>query len=135
MNRVHFGFVMPADQLDKGQRASYMEDLNRALRLIAGHFDSAWIIDHLQFGDADVLEGFTALAYMAALHPRLQFGHTVLCLPFVVINVAMVMGLLPVVGIPLPLLSYGGTAMLAVLAGFGLVMSCGLYRDTKLSRL
>jgi alkanesulfonate monooxygenase SsuD/methylene tetrahydromethanopterin reductase-like flavin-dependent oxidoreductase (luciferase family) len=73
---------MPGDSLDKAWRATYVEDLNRALKLIAGHFDSAWIIDHLQFQDADVLEGFTTLSYMAAQHPRLKFGHTVLCQSF-----------------------------------------------------
>lgn len=82
MAPIQFGFTMPADQLDKAQRATFVADLNRALRLISGHFDSAWIIDHLQFGDADVLEGFTALSYMAALHPQLKFGHTVLCQSF-----------------------------------------------------
>jgi alkanesulfonate monooxygenase SsuD/methylene tetrahydromethanopterin reductase-like flavin-dependent oxidoreductase (luciferase family) len=56
--------------------------LSHALDLITGHFDSAWIVDHLQFGDSDVLEGFTALAYMTALHPMLQFGHAVLCQSF-----------------------------------------------------
>jgi rod shape determining protein RodA len=54
---------------------------------------------------------------------------------YVFINIAMVMGLIPVVGAPLPLVSYGGTAMLAVLCGFGIVMSCNIYRDAKLSRL
>lgn len=82
MPKIQFGFTMPADQLDKTQRATYVADLNRALALIGGHSDSAWIIDHLQFGDADVLEGFTTLAYMAALHPQLKFGHTVLCQSF-----------------------------------------------------
>ncbi len=82
MTQVHFGFVMPADQLDKTRRTTFVDDLDRALRLISGHFDSAWIIDHLQFGDQDVLEGFTTLAYMAARHPQLRFGHTVLCQSF-----------------------------------------------------
>lgn len=54
---------------------------------------------------------------------------------YVFINIAMVMGLIPVVGAPLPLVSYGGTAMLAVMIGFGLLMSCSLYRDSKLPRL
>jgi alkanesulfonate monooxygenase SsuD/methylene tetrahydromethanopterin reductase-like flavin-dependent oxidoreductase (luciferase family) len=36
----------------------------------------------LQFGDQDVLEGFTTLSYMAARHPQLKFGHTVLCQSF-----------------------------------------------------
>lgn len=82
MTRVQFGFCMPADNLDKQRRATFTRDLNRALDLVAGHFDSAWIIDHLQFGDEDILEGFTALAYLAALHPQLKFGHTVLCQSF-----------------------------------------------------
>jgi alkanesulfonate monooxygenase SsuD/methylene tetrahydromethanopterin reductase-like flavin-dependent oxidoreductase (luciferase family) len=82
MTRIEFGFCMPADKLDKQRRATFTEDLNRALDLVTGHFDAAWIIDHLQFGDDDVLEGFTALAYFAALHPQLKFGHTVLCQSF-----------------------------------------------------
>ena len=82
MTRIQFGFCMPADKLDKKRRATFSEDLHRALDLVTGHFDSAWIIDHLQFGDDDVLEGFTALTYLAALHPQLKFGHTVLCQSF-----------------------------------------------------
>ncbi len=44
---------------------------------------------------------------------------------YMVVNVAMVSGLIPVVGVPLPLVSYGGTSAVTVLAGFGLIM--GLY--------
>jgi rod shape determining protein RodA len=47
---------------------------------------------------------------------------------------AMVMGLVPVVGVPLPLISNGGTAMLTVLIGFGLVMSCGLHKGIYINR-
>jgi rod shape determining protein RodA len=54
---------------------------------------------------------------------------------YVFINVAMVMGIIPVVGTPLPLVSYGGTAMLSVMIGFGLVMSCNIHRDSKLPRM
>jgi alkanesulfonate monooxygenase SsuD/methylene tetrahydromethanopterin reductase-like flavin-dependent oxidoreductase (luciferase family) len=79
---IQLGFVMPADQLDKTKRASYVADLDRALELVSGHFHGAWLIDHLQFGDADVLEAFTTLSFMAARHPRLKFGHTVLCQSF-----------------------------------------------------
>ncbi len=53
---------------------------------------------------------------------------------YVFINIAMVMGLIPVVGAPLPLVSYGGTSMLAALIGFGLIMSCGIYRYSKVTR-
>jgi rod shape determining protein RodA len=54
---------------------------------------------------------------------------------YVFINIAMVMGLIPVVGAPLPLVSYGGTSMLAVLVGFGLILSCNIHRDNKTLRL
>lgn len=53
---------------------------------------------------------------------------------YVFINTGMVMGLLPVVGVPLPLISYGGTAMLSLLFGFGLLMSAYVHRDVKFTR-
>lgn len=53
---------------------------------------------------------------------------------YVFINIGMVMGLLPVVGVPLALISYGGTAMLSVLFGFGLLMSAYVHRDVKFTR-
>jgi len=53
---------------------------------------------------------------------------------YVFINTAMVMGLIPIVGVPLPLISYGGTAMLAVMFGFGLLLNAGVHRDTRLNR-
>lgn len=49
---------------------------------------------------------------------------------FLAVNMAMVMGLAPVVGVPLPLVSYGGTAMLVLLAAFGLVQSAHIHRPT-----
>jgi len=53
---------------------------------------------------------------------------------YVFINIAMVMGLIPVVGVPLPLISYGGTAMLVVLLGFGLLMGVYVHRDVEIGR-
>ena len=47
---------------------------------------------------------------------------------YLAVNLAMVMGLLPVVGIPLPLLSYGGSAMLVIMVAFGLVQSAEIHR-------
>jgi len=54
---------------------------------------------------------------------------------YIFINVAMVMGLVPVVGIPLPLVSYGGTAMLTLLMGFGFLLNVGLHRTLKIPKL
>lgn len=47
---------------------------------------------------------------------------------YIAVNLSMVMGMAPVVGVPLPLLSYGGSAMLMILAGFGLVQSAHVHR-------
>jgi alkanesulfonate monooxygenase SsuD/methylene tetrahydromethanopterin reductase-like flavin-dependent oxidoreductase (luciferase family) len=82
MPSIQFGFIMPAELRSQNARADYVENLNRALTLITGHFDSAWIVDHLMFDDTAVLEAFTILTYMAAQHPNLKFGHTVLCQSF-----------------------------------------------------
>lgn len=47
---------------------------------------------------------------------------------FFAVNMSMVMGLLPVVGVPLPLVSWGGSAMLVLMAGFGLIQSAHIHR-------
>ena len=52
---------------------------------------------------------------------------------YVLINGAMVMGLAPVVGVPMPLLSYGGTVMLSVMVGFGLVQAVRVHRYTEVT--
>jgi len=52
----------------------------------------------------------------------------------VFINTAMVMGLIPVVGVPLPLISYGGTAMLTVMFAMGLLIGVYVHRDVRIGR-
>ena len=47
---------------------------------------------------------------------------------YVFVNIGMVIGLLPVVGVPLPLISYGGTSMVTLMAGFGILMSIHTHR-------
>ena len=52
---------------------------------------------------------------------------------YVLLNMSMVTGLMPIVGIPLPLISYGGTAMLAVMISFGLLLNIDInYNNKKL---
>ena len=46
---------------------------------------------------------------------------------YIVINMSMVLGLLPIVGSPLPIMSYGGSSMMATMIGFGIVMSAGVH--------
>ena len=78
--------------------------------------------------------------FAIALRVRNQYGRllalgvTATFFVYVFINIAMVMGLLPVVGVPLPLISYGGTAMLSILIGFGFLMSAYVHRDVRISR-
>jgi rod shape determining protein RodA len=58
----------------------------------------------------------------------LAFGITVQFFAHVVINIGMVIGLMPVVGIPLPLVSYGGSSMLSLMFGLGLVQGVSMRR-------
>ncbi|HBO59996.1 MAG TPA: rod shape-determining protein RodA, partial [Alphaproteobacteria bacterium] len=53
---------------------------------------------------------------------------------YVFINIAMVMGLLPVVGVPLPMISYGGTVMLTLMFSFGLIECVNVNRDVQIGR-
>jgi rod shape determining protein RodA len=77
-----------------------------------------------------------AIAFRCRSHfgRLLALGLTVNFFLYVFINTAMVMGLIPVVGVPLPLISYGGTAMLTVMIGFGLLMSVYVHRDIRIGR-
>lgn len=77
---------------------------------------------------------YTALKCKHNFGRYLALGVSVNFSLYVFINISMVMGLIPVVGAPLPLVSYGGTSMLAALIGFGLMMSCGIYRHSKVTR-
>jgi len=62
------------------------------------------------------------------------FGFAAAFFVYVAVNMSMVLGLVPIVGAPLPIMSYGGSAMLSMMIGLGIVMSCKIYRDTELSK-
>ena len=53
---------------------------------------------------------------------------------YVVANIAMVTGLIPIVGVPLPLISFGGTAMITLMMAFGVLASVHIHRDTEVPR-
>ncbi|MEQ8442526.1 MAG: rod shape-determining protein RodA [Alphaproteobacteria bacterium] len=78
--------------------------------------------------------------FFIALRARNQFGRLLAmgCMVtfsfYVFINIAMVMGVIPVVGLPLPLVSYGGSALLAVMFGFALIMNVYVHRDLRIGR-
>lgn len=77
-----------------------------------------------------------AIAMQSKLHfaRMMTIGVVATFALYVLINTGMVMGLAPVVGVPLPLVSYGGTVMLTIMAGFGLVMSAYVHRDQDMYR-
>ena len=64
----------------------------------------------------------------------LGMGVTTTFFVYVFINIAMVTGLIPVVGVPLPLVSYGGTALMTLMIGFGLLIGIYVHRDVVLPR-
>ena len=78
--------------------------------------------------------------FQIALQCRSQFGRfvgiglTTTFFLYAFINMAMVMGILPVVGIPLPFISYGGTAMMTLLVSQGLIFSVALHNDIRVRR-
>jgi len=80
------------------------------------------------------------IGVMTALNARAHFGRLVAIgvsltlFLYVFINSAMVMGIVPVVGVPMPLVSYGGTSMMTILFGFGLIMCVHVHRDLDVPR-
>ena len=72
---------------------------------------------NIQFADFNMISSIGGFAY----------GLTQLLFVYIVINMSMVLGLLPIVGSPLPIMSYGGSSMLATMIGFGIVMSAGVH--------
>lgn len=103
-----------------------------------------WVEEWGFFGGVFIL-GLIALilAYGAWIAMRcrhafgrlLAFGLMVNFSIYCFVNIAMVMGLIPVVGVPLPMISYGGTAMMSVVIGFGLMICCNVHKDVKLPRM
>ncbi|HBN22650.1 MAG TPA: rod shape-determining protein RodA, partial [Holosporales bacterium] len=74
---------------------------------------------------------FECRSYYARLY---GIGFTALFFFYVFINIGMVMGLLPVVGVPLPFMSYGGTSMISLLMGFGILFSASVHRHLRFGR-
>ena len=60
------------------------------------------------------------------------FGFAASFFVYVTVNMSMVLGLLPIVGAPLPIMSYGGSSMLSIMIGLGIVMSCKIYNQDEL---
>ncbi|MCK3655113.1 rod shape-determining protein RodA [Pasteurellaceae bacterium Macca] len=79
-----------------------------------------------------IARGFILGAKSGTAYGRILSGGTVLLLfIYVFVNIGMVSGILPVVGVPLPLFSYGGTSYVTLMVAFGLMMSCYVHRERK----
>ncbi|AFI91223.1 peptidoglycan glycosyltransferase MrdB [Pectobacterium parmentieri] len=76
-----------------------------------------------------IMRGLVIAANAQTSFGRVMVGGLMLILFFYVfVNIGMVSGILPVVGVPLPLISYGGSALVVLMAGFGIVMSIHTHR-------
>ena len=69
-------------------------------------------------------------SYFAKLY---CFGFSSALFIYIVVNMSMVLGLLPIVGSPLPIMSYGGSSLLSTMIGFSIVMSCKIYSKETIS--
>ena len=68
--------------------------------------------------------GFSSRSFFAKLY---CYGFASALFLYIFVNIAMVVGLLPIVGAPLPIMSYGGSSMLSIMLGLSIVMSCKIY--------
>ena len=81
-----------------------------------------------------------AYSYIFALRTASYFGKlaviglTTSYFLYVIVNISMVLGLVPVVGVPLPLISYGGTVIISVMAGFGIVLAVNTNRNINIGK-
>jgi len=74
--------------------------------------------------------GLMIAANASTVFARLTAGAiTLTFFTYAFVNMGMVTGILPVVGVPLPMISYGGTALLSILAGFGILMSISTHKQ------
>jgi rod shape determining protein RodA len=77
-----------------------------------------------------IARGFMIAANASTVFARLTAGAiTLTFFTYAFVNMGMVTGILPVVGVPLPLISYGGTALLSMLIGFGILMSVATHKQ------
>ena len=74
--------------------------------------------------------GAISRSYFAKLYCY-SFGTAIFI--YMMINMSMVLGLLPIVGSPLPIMSYGGSSMLATMIGFGIVMSAKVHNQQTIA--
>ena len=82
MAEIQFGWVLNVGPKAGMLPQQFSEISQQQIELVREQIDSLWFVDHVQFGDSPVLEGWTALTYLAAQNPQFQVGHMVLCQSF-----------------------------------------------------
>jgi alkanesulfonate monooxygenase SsuD/methylene tetrahydromethanopterin reductase-like flavin-dependent oxidoreductase (luciferase family) len=82
MTEIQFGWVLNGGPKAGMPSQHYNEICRKQVELVRERIDSIWFVDHVQFGDSPVLEGWTGLTYFAAQYPQFQVGHMVLCQSF-----------------------------------------------------
>jgi alkanesulfonate monooxygenase SsuD/methylene tetrahydromethanopterin reductase-like flavin-dependent oxidoreductase (luciferase family) len=82
MASIQFGWALNAETPQSMTPSQYRDGVQRQLELVGPQVDSLWFVDHVQFGDSPLLEGWTALTYLCAEYPQFQVGHMVLCQSF-----------------------------------------------------
>ena len=125
----------------------YMEGTQSHLYFLPEmHTDFIFTMFGEEFGFLGVLvliclyAGLIFLSIKMGLESRSYFGRylslgiSTVFFIYIFVNISMVTGLLPVVGVPLPLVSYGGSSMLAVMGAFGLLMNCYIHQKTILPK-
>ncbi len=129
--------------LGKGYLAGTQSHLNFLPEM---HTDFIFTMFGEEFGFVGVMvlillyAGLVFLSIKMSLESRSYFGRylslgvTNVFFIYIFVNISMVTGLLPVVGVPLPLVSYGGSSMLAIMGGFGLLMNCYIHQRTILPK-
>jgi rod shape determining protein RodA len=107
--------------------------------------DFIWTVvgEELGFVGAFILLGFffwiCSILYRMAKQSKSRyaqlmiFGFLINWFVYYFINIGMNIGLIPTVGVPLPLFSFGGSALLSLMFGFGIVQNCWVHRDLQLS--
>jgi alkanesulfonate monooxygenase SsuD/methylene tetrahydromethanopterin reductase-like flavin-dependent oxidoreductase (luciferase family) len=82
MAKIQFGWALNGGPVEGMTPSQYRRSVQQQIELVEAQVDSLWFVDHVQFAEDPLLEGWTALTYLAAEYPQFQVGHMVLCQSF-----------------------------------------------------
>ena len=128
--------ALSVDELVAHMRAS--EELGDRLGRAGNYASLRFSVDTSDEARGALMQRFqeraTAIATRDRFSSLVTLGVAITFFLFFAVNMSMVMGLAPVVGVPLPMVSYGGSAMLVLMAAFGLVQSAHIHRPRGRTR-